>query len=206
VGEKTIQRTAGDPMPERVPIIRVDLLLRITAPKRGEIEAANVRGIYYQLAQLGMHFKSITYDSFGSLESIQILKRDGYNADEYSLDKTPEGYNILRQSIYDECILCYMAPRLQQELLTVEFDEKKQKVDHPPHGSKDLADALAGAVAAATKWFCEQIAPQSMLPVAPKVTEDKLIPGTMDLREYDDPWEKIEQGLPITDDDWTRLR
>jgi hypothetical protein len=153
-----------------------------------------------------MHFRFITYDSFGSLESIQILKRDGYNADNYSLDKDPEGYNILRQAIYDECMLCYMVPRLQQELLTIEFDEKKQKVDHPPHGSKDLADALAGAVAGATKWFYEQIAPQSMAPQLGFVGGDKTVPGTLDPFEYDDPWEKIERGEPLTDEDWTRLR
>ena len=32
------------------------------------------------------------------------------------------------------------------ELLSLEFEDKAGRVDHPPSGSKDLADALAGVV------------------------------------------------------------
>lgn len=36
--------------------------------------------------------------------------------------------------------------KLQRELLSVEYDLRKGKVDHPAHGSKDVSDALAGVV------------------------------------------------------------
>ena len=37
-------------------------------------------------------------------------------------------------------------PRLEKELINLEVDTAKDKVDHPPHGSKDIADAVAGVV------------------------------------------------------------
>jgi len=36
--------------------------------------------------------------------------------------------------------------RLQKELSELELSEEKRKVDHPPQGSKDVADALAGVI------------------------------------------------------------
>jgi hypothetical protein len=36
--------------------------------------------------------------------------------------------------------------RLQKDLSELELNEEKSKVDHPPHGSKDVADALAGVI------------------------------------------------------------
>ncbi len=32
------------------------------------------------------------------------------------------------------------------ELLALELDQKRMRIDHPPNGTKDSADALAGAV------------------------------------------------------------
>ena len=33
---------------------------------------------------------------------------------------------------------------MQKELGTLEFDAKKHKIDHQPHGSKDVSDSMAG--------------------------------------------------------------
>ena len=35
-------------------------------------------------------------------------------------------------------------PKLHREILMLEKDQKTGKVDHPPSGSKDIVDALAG--------------------------------------------------------------
>ncbi len=41
---------------------------------------------------------------------------------------------------------------LRVELAQLEFNAEKNKIDHPPRGSKDLADAVCGAIYAASQW------------------------------------------------------
>jgi hypothetical protein len=60
-----------------------------------------------------------------------------------------EPYEYLRNAIYDGRVYLPKHDKLQRELLKLEFDARRQKVDHPAHGnlgSKDLADAVAGVV------------------------------------------------------------
>jgi hypothetical protein len=143
-------RLAGSGMPaaiyEKRPVIRIDLLLRIVAPPHGEILAHNVRSIFYRFVEIGCSFGLITYDTWGSHESIQLLQAQGYNSDNYSVDRTPDAYETLKAAMYDQRILCYPNQVLQQELSSLLQNEKTGKIDHPPNGSKDLADALAGTV------------------------------------------------------------
>jgi hypothetical protein len=50
------------------------------APPRGEIRISSVRELLYQLRDLGTQFGAVRYDSWGSEESIQILKSQGFSA------------------------------------------------------------------------------------------------------------------------------
>jgi hypothetical protein len=93
-----------------------------------------------------MEFGKISYDSWGSHESIQILQSQGYEAELLSVDATTEPYATLKDAIYDGRLLCYYVPKLEEELLGLQYDGKRNKIDHRPNGSKDLADASAGAV------------------------------------------------------------
>jgi len=132
---------------ELKPVIRVDLVLRVVPPPNGEIDIPRVRAIFYELnRRYGMQFGKITFDTFGSQESVKTMKDEGFNAEILSVDREMAAYEILRTAIYDERILCYRVPVLERELTQLEIGEGK--VDRPatPGGSKDLADALAGAV------------------------------------------------------------
>jgi hypothetical protein len=93
-----------------------------------------------------MEFAKISYDSWGSHESIQTLQSRGYEAEHLSVDTTTQPYATLKEAIYDKRLLCYYVPKLEEELLGLQYEAKKNKIDHRPNGSKDLADALAGAV------------------------------------------------------------
>jgi hypothetical protein len=57
---------------------------------------------------------------------------------------------------------------LAKELLSLEWDEGREKVDHSPHGSKDLADALAGVVYGISRrrdvWDQHRIDPDKVAP------------------------------------------
>jgi hypothetical protein len=199
VGEKRVQRTMGDyRLPERRPVMRVDLILRVVRPPHGEIQAPKVRSLWYEMHRLGMEFGLITYDSWGSHETLQILRSEGYNVDNFSVDDNTDPYEALKSAIYDERLLCYEFPQLQEELLTLIFDEKRGKVDHRPGGQKDLADALAGAVAHAETAFYGGVQMRPEAPVSPGIPSSGV-------ENPDDPWEKLQRGEPLTDEDWERL-
>jgi hypothetical protein len=149
IGTKKVVRSDKDynPITETLPIIRLDLVLRIVAPSRGEIDVAKVRALFYELRDRhGMQFGLITYDSFASQESIKNLKDNGFSCENFSVDLDFTAFDMLKQAIYDGRLLCYRHPKLQEELVRLERTAKK--VDHPsaPGSSKDLADCVAAVV------------------------------------------------------------
>jgi len=196
VGKKNVQRGSGlDVRLETKPVIRVDLVLRVVAPPQGEILASNVRGIFYSLSKLGIQFGKISYDSFGSLESIQTLTGEGFPAETFSVDKNLSAYEQLKSAIYDERVLCYRVPKLEEELLSLELDEKRGKVDHGPLGSKDLTDALAGVIA-----HCEGNSLKAMASAASVPTIGQAC------RSYrEELWERAARGEIITMQEFNAL-
>ena len=150
VGSRKVQRFDASEMKEveeLKPVIRIDLVLRIVPPPNGEIDIPRVRAIFYELSRrYGMQFGKITFDTFGSQESVKTMKDEGFNADIISVDREITAYETLRTAIYDQRIFCYRVPVLERELTQLELGEGR--VEHPATagGSKDLADALAGAV------------------------------------------------------------
>lgn len=103
---------------------------------------------------------AVTCDQFGSKQLLQDLKREGFNAFEISVDRTAIPYQNLKQAIYEGRIQLPQSKLLQRELRELQASRKngKMKVDHPEatsadmltygKGSKDCADALAGAIEA----------------------------------------------------------
>jgi len=139
--EDTMQDTE-----EIKPIIRIDWIQRIVPPPHGEIDIPRVRALLYMLTAQGMEFGSVTCDTFGSQESVKMLKEKGYRANVFSLDGDKDGYSALKDAIYDGRVLCYENPVLEREL--AQLEDVGKKIDHPssPGSSKDLADCLAGVV------------------------------------------------------------
>ena len=74
----------------------------------------------------------------------------------------------------------------------MQYDSKKSKIDHRPNGSKDLADALSGAV-----YHCSVAQPPE--------TAEAMMPsrGIVDTKE--DLWEKLARSEPITDQEFDKL-
>ena len=77
---------------------------------------------------------------------IQQLRHKGFRAGIQSVDKTPTPYTLLKSALYDGRVRIPEHERLYNELISLEWDENKRKVDHPPTKSKDLADCLAAVV------------------------------------------------------------
>jgi hypothetical protein len=202
VGSINVERGVGtDKRTETRPVIRIDLALQIIAPPQGEISIAAVRGLFYQLRERGMQFGKITYDSWGSDESIQTLRSEGFTAEVLSVDRTAEPYTVAKAAIYDERVECYHTPILEKELSNLIFDARRDKVDHPPHGSKDVADCFAAVV-----FHCETGFTGGATSQWATVTTLTTAPRTSSEDDQEDLWDKIWRGIPLSPEQIQRVR
>jgi hypothetical protein len=141
-GFKSVDR--GD-YTEMLPMIQMDFVLEIKPPKGGEIDFSKIRELLYAIRKI-VPFKWVSFDQFQSKDSMQIMHQNGFSVGYQSVDTDMTAYEVLKQAIYDGRLQVPVHPKVRKELVSLEIDQKKGKVDHPPHGSKDVADALAGVV------------------------------------------------------------
>lgn len=162
-GEREVVRTLPDGavIREWAPVVYIDMAIRIGTFVGDEIDFSKIRRFIGALATYGFAFQCITFDSWQSVDSQQILKSTGYNTDKLSMDKTDEPYVTLRQTIVDgRLLLPYYEPFLE-EVVNLEHDRNARRVDHPVsmsnlkgehvRGSKDVADAVCAVV-----WHCSR--------------------------------------------------
>lgn len=143
---------------EMKPIIVIDFLLRLKAPPGRELFLPDIRKIVYHLRDdRKFRIYKVTTDGFESTEMRQQLQRARIWTDKISVDRDMLPY----QDFYD----ALMEGRLEippyytfiqtndtetADILRKEVSELGEvdgkKIDHPPDGSKDLADAVAGVV------------------------------------------------------------
>jgi len=160
-GFKAVPR--GDTV-EVLPIIEIDFAFEIVAPKNGEVEFHRIRTMLYNLRdKMGINIKWATFDSFQSRDSIQTLRQQGIRTGLQSMDTKVTPYVVLKQALYDERVRIPENQKLKLELLSLEYDTRKDKIDHPSTGSKDIADSLAGVVFGLTNrreiWTSFDISP-----------------------------------------------
>ena len=153
--------------------VTLDLALAFPQGPHREIEIRWARSLIFRLVERGFHICRISFDGFQSADSIQILnaalgqwgpKVKAARKDiavNYSVDRNTEGYDTLKSLIYaglykgyrvqgrdekpDDCIWW-------RELFTVQRiggGSMRAKIDHPPYGSKDVTDAIAGSAVGA---------------------------------------------------------
>jgi hypothetical protein len=137
---------------EYAPEIFYDLMLRIEAPKDGEIFFPNVRDVIYALIEDGMDIQLVTMDTWQSVETQQQLRKKGIAAEPLSIDKTTDPYDFLKQAFYEDRVNMYRYEPAMQELRRLEHDRVKNKIDHPMGGSKDVSDAMAGVAYTLTRF------------------------------------------------------
>ena len=74
----------------------------------------------------------------------------------------------------------------------MQYDSKKSKIDHRPNGSKDLADALAGAV-----YHCSR----AEFPG----TAEAMMPSRGIVDTTEDIWKRLARGERITEQEFDKL-
>src|SRR5262249_54104671 len=106
----------------------------------------NIRSLFYKLREQGMNLKWISFDTFQSVDSIQILRQEVFITGRHSMDKTSLPYDVTKTAFYDGRVRAPRHKKALSEIVRLERDPQSGLIDHPPNFSKDCADAVAGVV------------------------------------------------------------
>jgi hypothetical protein len=140
------------PVTETRPVVKVDFLLAWEASKSAqpprEIQLRWARELCFELRRQGFNIVRFTADNFQSDDTIQILETWGMETDKFSMDRDETGWRTLRDVAYEGRLEMPEHELVITELLGL-TRLPNGKIDHPADGSKDVADALGGAVSAA---------------------------------------------------------
>jgi hypothetical protein len=165
--DKFVQVQRGQEI-EVLPHIHIDIVLQVFPPSDGEIPYHRIRELLYALRDNGLNIEFISADSFQSVDMLQILQRAGFKTGQRSMDRTLAPYEILKSALYDNRVSIPEHHALRHELIALEVDHQSKKVDHPPAGSKDVSDALAGVVHGLTMrreiWTQHKVRPENSAP------------------------------------------
>lgn len=131
---------------EMMPMIRMDGTLEIKPPRGGEILFWKIRAVLIKLRKLGLNIRWVTFDTFQSTDSMQLLRQEGFAVGVQSMDKDTIPYENLKSAYYQGRLTQPNHDKCQKECLSLEKFVKQNKIDHPPNGSKDISDACAGVV------------------------------------------------------------
>jgi hypothetical protein len=161
-----------------MPNIRIDGVLRVVPPKNSEILFWKIREVLMALRRMGLNIRWVTFDSFQSTDSQQLMRQQGFITGLQSVDVMPcKPYDFLKSAVYDGRLRQPSHATLRKEILMLERDAKTGKIDHPPSGSKDCADAIAGVAYGLTMrreiWGAHHI-PLVMIPSSVIETGNKL--------------------------------
>ncbi len=134
---------------ERLPVISVPLVVGIKPSSLKPIDQGALSAWITRLSsEFGFRIEHIGMDSYQGVGMLQGFRKSGFVALDISVDKTMQPDKTLRTALYQGRIS--IVPEAD---LNTEFSQLKTrrlptrfKVDHPPRGKKDLADAVAGAV------------------------------------------------------------
>jgi hypothetical protein len=99
-----------------------------------------------------LNIACVSYDSWQSKESLGLLRSAGMPSQEISVDKTSEPYRTFRSALYEGRVLLPELDHLRIEMISLEYLADKDKIDHPPKGTKDASDAVCGAIYAGARY------------------------------------------------------
>lgn len=175
---------------ETLPIVQFDCILEVRPPPGGEIVYDNIRKILYSLRdKFRLPIRWVSFDQYQSVDSQQILAKEGFMTGYQSMDTDTQAYDATKQAFYDGRIVAPAHPKAQKEMCTLEFDAKHLTIDHPPQGSKDVSDSMAGVVIGLTMrreiWLRWQV-PLARIPPSLLVSANKNSITAKESRTYMD--------------------
>jgi hypothetical protein len=125
------------------PIVIVDAVAWWEPKIEGPVDLSEVKKWIINLRRQGFNIGMVTFDRWQSFDIQQELKAVGIRTDTVSVGK--KHYEDLAMMIYEERVAIPLIPLLLDEMSELKI-MNNNKVDHPRKKSKDLADAVCGAV------------------------------------------------------------
>jgi len=125
------------------PIIIVDAVVWWEPKVEGPVNLSDVKQWIQNLRRQGFNLGMVTFDRWQSFDIQQELQAVGIRTDTVSVGK--KHYEDLAMMIYEERVAMPHIPLLLDEMSELKIINDK-KVDHPRKKSKDLSDAVTGAV------------------------------------------------------------
>jgi hypothetical protein len=126
-----------------VPIVVVDAVAWWEPRKEGPVNLSEVKQWIQNLRRLGFDMGMVSFDRWNSFDIQNELKAVGIRTETVSVAK--KHYEDLAMLIYEDRLAMPAIELLFEELTELKI-VKQNRVDHPRKLSKDLADAVCGAV------------------------------------------------------------
>ena len=125
------------------PIVVVDAVAWWEPRAEGPVNLSEVKQWIINLRREGFNIGMVSFDRWQSFDIQNELQAVGIKSETVSVAK--KHYEDLAMMIYEERVAIPMIPILLEEMSELKI-MKGNRVDHPRKKSKDLADAVCGAV------------------------------------------------------------
>ena len=168
------------------PIVIVDAVAWWEPKTEGPVNLSDVKNWIINLRRQGFNIGMVSFDRWQSFDIQNELKSVGIKTETVSVGK--KHYEDLAMLVYEERVAMPMIPLLLDEMGELKIINDK-KVDHPRKKSKDLSDAVCGAVFGAISF-------------TPKNVNQEIEVHTFKDRpkQVDDLPDNVIQYKPIPDD------
>jgi hypothetical protein len=139
---KWVDIKVTDTYSQPAPIVEIDAVRFWTPTPDKSVDFTEVKDYILSLRTRGFNIRVCTFDRWNSHDMMQQLKTYGINTEILSVAK--KHYDDMAMVVLEERLSGPHIPLLIEELLQLRI--MRDKVDHPRKGSKDLADAVCGAI------------------------------------------------------------
>ena len=126
------------------PVVIVDAVAWWEPKASGPVNLSEVKQWIQNLRRQGFNIGMVSFDRWQSFDIQQELKQVGMRTDTVSVAK--KHYEDLAMLIYEERIAMPHVDLLLDEMSELKITDNGKTVDHPRKKSKDLSDAVCGAV------------------------------------------------------------
>lgn len=139
------------------PFVIVDAVVWWEPRKEGPVNLSEVKDWIVNFRRQGFRIGMVTFDRWQSFDIQQELQSVGIKTDTVSVGK--KHYEDLAMLFYEERVLMPHIDLLLEEMSELRIVNDR-KVDHPRKGSKDLSDAVTGAVYGAIAYTPKNLNPE----------------------------------------------
>jgi hypothetical protein len=126
-----------------VPIVVVDAVAWWEPRREGPVNLSEVKQWIQNLRRIGFDIGMVSFDRWNSFDIQNELKAVGIRTETVSVAK--KHYEDMAMLVYEERLAMPSIELLFEELTELKI-VKNNRVDHPRKSSKDLADAVCGAI------------------------------------------------------------